>query len=115
MLPFRCGQAKCDPKETVTNGRFRAGQFAAAMGGEPLSTQCHISRTTLAARRRRGVALHSQGGIVAASPNDVATANQIIVAYYAAWAAHDVARYRNLCTYDYLILDSGTMSDLQQD
>jgi hypothetical protein len=45
----------------------------------------------------------------------VAKANQIIVAYYAAWAVHDVAHYRNLCTQNYLILDSGTMSDLQQD
>jgi len=29
------GPARCDPKETVTNSRFRACQFAAALGGEP--------------------------------------------------------------------------------
>lgn len=46
---------------------------------------------------------------------DVAAAKQTIVDYYAAWAAHDVARYRSLCTPDYLILDDGEMSNLDQD
>lgn len=42
-------------------------------------------------------------------------AKQTIVDYYAAWATHDIARYRSLCTPDYLILDNGEMSDLDQD
>src|SRR5690348_18346944 len=42
-------------------------------------------------------------------------AKQTIADYYAAWAAHDIARYRSLCAPDYLILDNGEMSDLDQD
>ncbi len=53
--------------------------------------------------------------VVAANTNDVSRAKQTIVDYYAAWAAHDVARYRSLCTSDYLILDNGEMSYLDQD
>lgn len=45
----------------------------------------------------------------------VSAAKQTIVDYYAAWAAHDIARYRSLCTSDYLILDNGEMSNLDQD
>jgi ketosteroid isomerase-like protein len=51
----------------------------------------------------------------AADSADAAAARRTIVDYYAAWAAHDVARYRSLCTSDYLILDNGEMSDLDQD
>jgi ketosteroid isomerase-like protein len=47
--------------------------------------------------------------------DDVSAAQQTIVAYYAAWAAHDIARYRSLCTPDYLILDNGEISNLDQD
>jgi cytochrome c553/ketosteroid isomerase-like protein len=52
---------------------------------------------------------------MAASGDDLAAAKRTIIDYYAAWAAHDVARYRSLCTDDYLILDNGEMSDLDQD
>jgi cytochrome c553/ketosteroid isomerase-like protein len=52
---------------------------------------------------------------MAASPEDAAAAKRTIVDYYAAWAAHDVARYRSLCTDDYLILDNGEMSNRDQD
>jgi ketosteroid isomerase-like protein len=52
---------------------------------------------------------------MAGDPGQVAAARQTIVGYYAAWAAHDIARYRSLCTPDYLILDDGEMSDLEQD
>jgi len=51
----------------------------------------------------------------AIAADDASAATQTIVAYYAAWAAHDVARYRNLCTPDYLILDNGEISNLDQD
>lgn len=51
----------------------------------------------------------------AADSADAAAAKRTIVDYYAAWAAHDVARYRSLCTPDYLILDDGEISNLDQD
>jgi ketosteroid isomerase-like protein len=51
----------------------------------------------------------------AADSADASAAKQTIVDYYAAWAAHDIARYRSLCTPDYLILDNGEISDLDQD
>lgn len=52
---------------------------------------------------------------LAAHADDVAAARQTIVDYYAAWATHDLPRYRGLCTHDYLILDNGEMSNLEQD
>lgn len=51
----------------------------------------------------------------AIAADDASAARQTIVAYYAAWAAHDIARYRSLCTPDYLILDNGEISNLDQD
>lgn len=52
---------------------------------------------------------------MAADSGEVSAAKQTIVDYYAAWAVHDVARYRSLCTPDYMILDNGEMSNLAED
>lgn len=47
--------------------------------------------------------------------DDETAARHSIVDYYAAWAAHDVARYRSLCTDDYLVVEDGRIIDLEQD
>jgi ketosteroid isomerase-like protein len=51
----------------------------------------------------------------AAHPDDVAAATRTVTDYNAAWMARDVDRYASLCADDYLIVEAGRITDLQQD
>ncbi|MDA3912759.1 hypothetical protein [Oleiagrimonas sp.] len=52
---------------------------------------------------------------MAALPGDEAAAKQTVYDDNAAWATHDVVRYRRRWTNEDLILDNGEISNLDQD